>query len=172
MKKLIFVGIFILIIIMLSKIIEKQEDEYNHQVNEFKEILLKNGELIDGLIVNELITGNGSKEVRKRGMEYENGEYKYKFLIDNKEYFGNFYYSKYQQFKLELIRKGYFKIDDEVTILYLIENPQIHSLLAINGNRISDIEKLNSPNFHISEGGIYEGLPPDSLYYKKYFKEY
>ena len=65
-------------------------------------------------------------------------------------------------------------MNDELTILYSIENPQTHSVLAINGNRISNIVKTNAPSFHISPligVNIEDGIPSDSLFYEKYYKQ-
>ena len=166
MKKLLIGGVFIFIFIIFAKIITNNMNRYNTQANEFTEILLNNGEIIVGVIENV--------QERRSKINTEDFIYTYRFSIENNEYLGVINSTKSERYKVKLIKNPYFKMNDEVTILYSIENPQIHSLLAINGNRISDIVKTNSPDFHISPVigvNIYDGIPSDSLFYEKYYKK-
>jgi hypothetical protein len=163
MKKLIIAGVFIFIIIIFVKIISDNKNTYYSQVNDFTEILLKNGEITVGVIENV--------QQRNSKINIEAFIYEYKFSIEGNEYFGKITSSRYM---VKLIKNPYFKMNDELTILYSIENPQTHSVLAINGNRISNIVKTNAPSFHISPligVNIEDGIPSDSLFYEKYYKQ-
>jgi len=157
------IGTFIFVFIISLKTIISNKNSYSSQVNDFTEILLKNGKITVGVIEN--IQQRNSK------INIESFLYKYKFSIEANEYFGKITSSRYM---VKLVKNPYFKKNDELTILYSIENPQIHSVLAINGNRISNIVKTNAPSFHISAligGNIEDGIPSDSLFYVKYYKQ-
>jgi len=157
------VGTFIFVFIISLKTISSNKNSYYSQVNDFTEILLKNGKITVGVIEN--IQQRNSK------INIEAFLYEYKFSIEANEYFGKIESSRYM---VKLVKNPYFNKNDELTILYSIENPQIHSVLAINGNRISNIVKTNAPSFHISPligVNIEDGIPSDSLFYEKYYKQ-
>ena len=100
------VGTFIFVFIISLKTISSNKNSYYSQVNDFTEILLKNGKITVGVIEN--IQQRNSK------INIEAFLYEYKFSIEANEYFGKIESSRYM---VKLVKNPYFKKNDELTIL-------------------------------------------------------